>query len=142
MGTTYTYLCPKCGFKNSYTTRGSFFTDEYYRETEALEKKLRKEIEEGVHGDFLKRLLNTEIANDLGISCHDRLFHCLRCSNLQVAREKCIYHSEIGHTLEVNITQTCPICKKDTFVKVGTDRPMCPKCGESYMNCISLAKGD
>lgn len=144
MGNFYKYKCNSCGFKKDYYVGGGFLTEEYFNESEKLEKEFKTDILSGRYGDILKAMVEADTENELVFSRDTQLFQCCNCKVIKVWREKHIgvYWLDKQYYLNVEIKQSCPECGCEVFEKIENFNPICPECKKEQLELVSIGKWD
>ena len=147
MGDFYKYKCKHCEYEQEYYTGGGFFTEDYYRETELSQKKLKDDILLGKYGNLLKQLVENDVNDELSISCNTKLFQCDSCRALSVCHAKLItnYQSEQyleSYKIKIQIYDTCPLCDNGKLKDISYSEIIpCPKCAKT-MELVEFGKWD
>lgn len=145
MGTTYKYKCNSCGFEKEYFIGGGFFTENYFRETQKLNKELKNDALEGKFGNIVKAVVKADTGNELFFSCGEQLFQCNGCKTIKIWWEKRIkshWNSNNQYDLDIEIKQKCPECGDKGFNKIKNFAPLCPECKKETLELISLGRWD
>ncbi len=143
MGDSYRFKCRKCDFEKEFFIGGGILTEDYWNETEAAEKNLKKRVLQGDYGDHLKRIISGN-EKDYRFMCHEELYQCLECRQFSVIREKRIIYNEridSPYELKVEFKEKCPECDSRLFFKYTGGTTLCPKCGD-VLDLVSLGKWD
>ncbi|MGI6205453.1 MAG: hypothetical protein ACOYJI_02310 [Anaerovoracaceae bacterium] len=139
MGRKLKYRCTDCGFEITLATGDP--SQEYARETEKLEEKLRNDTLRGKYGTLLRRIAMADDKGELFYDCSDAVFQCLDCRKMRVWRRMRIVNLEPSreqYGLDINIRQKCPDCGGSFFSEVvPRSMPVCPKCGDGAMELIA-----